>query len=274
MTESMRRWQISEAGRKALRLVKVPLPTPGPGEVLVRVKAVSLNYRDRLFIDNNGYAEYALPFTPGSDLAGEVQSLGQGVTRFAVGDPVINNFTAGWVDGPPPRVHGVNPSFGGPLQGVLAEFVALPAEWLVAAPKTLDASMASTLPCAALTAWTALVELGKLQPGESVVIQGTGGVSLFALQIASSMGARVIVTSSGTEKLERARALGATHCINRETVQDWAEAVRDITGGRGADHILEMVGGPISAKLSRPLRRRAGYPLSALSEDWKQTSLP
>ncbi|PTQ12715.1 alcohol dehydrogenase [Sphingomonas oleivorans] len=243
MTNMMKRWQISAAGRQTLELADVPVPVAGPGEVLVRVKAVSLNYRDRLFLENQGYAQFALPFTPASDLAGEVQGVGPGVTRFKAGDRVINNFTAGWIDGPPPRVNGVNQSFGGPLPGVLAEYVALPAEWLVAAPATLDDAEASTLPCAALTAWTSLVELGGLRPGETVLVQGTGGVSLFALQFAAAMGAEVIVTSSGEEKLERAKALGATHGINRETTPDWAEAVLGITSGRGADHILEMVGG-------------------------------
>jgi NADPH:quinone reductase-like Zn-dependent oxidoreductase len=224
-------------------MAEVAKPSPRAGEVLVRVRAVSLNYRDRLSIDNNGYAAYGLPFTPGSDLAGDVEAVGAGVSRVAIGDRVINNFNAGWVDGAPPRVDGVVPSFGGPLPGVLVEYIAVPEGWLVKAPETLSHTQASTLPCCGLTAWTSLVELGKLQPGQTVVVQGTGGMSMFAMQLAVAIGARVIVTSSSDEKLQRARTLGAWCGINRSARTDWAKAVLDATGGRGADHIVEVAGG-------------------------------
>jgi NADPH:quinone reductase-like Zn-dependent oxidoreductase len=210
--------------------VEAPKPFPGTGEVLVRVRAVSLNYRDRLSIDNNGYAAYGLPFTPCSDLAGEIEGLGTGASRFVVGDRVINNFNAGWVDGPPPRIAGVVPSFGGPVPGVLAEYVVAPEAWLVKAPESLSYAEASTLPCCGLTAWTSLVELGRMRPGETVVVQGTGGMSIFALQIAAAAGAEVIVTSSSDSKLERAKALGARHGINRTARTDWAAAVLELTG--------------------------------------------
>jgi NADPH:quinone reductase-like Zn-dependent oxidoreductase len=239
----MKSWQATGHGRDGLQLVELPKPLPGAREVLVRVKAVSLNYRDRLMIENNGYAAYGFPFTPCSDLAGEIEALGKSVTRFALGDRVIGNFNAGWINGPPPRVGSEIPSLGGPLPGVLSEYVSLPADWLVRAPAALTDVQASTLPCAALTAWTSLFELGGLKPGQTVVVQGSGGVSLFALQFASAIGAEVIVTTTSEAKAERVRALGARHVVNREKTPDWAAAVIGITGKRGADHILEIAGG-------------------------------
>jgi len=219
------------------------MPSAGPGEVLVRVRAVSLNYRDRLLIDNNGYEQYGLPFTPGSDLSGEIEEVGSGVSRFAVGDHVINNFNADWLDGPPPRINGIVPSFGGPLAGVLSEYMTLSEQQLVRAPKSLSHAEASTLPCCGLTAWTSLIELGHLQPGQTVVVQGTGGISIFALQLAAAVGAQVIVTSSSEEKLGRATLMGASFGINRTKRPDWEVAVLEVTGGRGADHIVEVAGG-------------------------------
>lgn len=239
----MKCWQVVGSGREGLRLVEQEKPIPRAGEVLVKVAAVSLNYRDRLMIENNAYAAYGLPFVPCSDLAGHVEALGSGATRFSVGDRVINNFTAGWLAGPPPRAAGVVPSFGGPIQGVLSEYVAVSAEWLTKAPVGLSDVEASTLPCAALTAWTSLIELGGLKPGEVVLVQGTGGVSLFALQFACAAGAEVIVTTSSDEKAERVKALGARHVINRVTSTDWAAEVSRLTSGRGADHIIEVAGG-------------------------------
>ncbi|TCU14831.1 zinc-dependent alcohol dehydrogenase family protein [Rhizobium sullae] len=239
----MKIWQATGPGRENLRLADIPTPSPGIGEVLVRVKAVSLNYRDRLLIENNGYSAFGLPFTPCSDLAGEIAAVGAGVTRFTTGDRVVNNFLAGWIDGAPPRVAGEVPSFGGPLPGVLAEYVSLPAEWLVMSPTALSDVEASTLPCAGLTAWTSLIELGGLVPGQTVVVQGTGGVSLFALQMASGFGAEVIVTTTNASKADRVKALGASHVINRAEAADWASAVLEATDGRGADHIVEVAGG-------------------------------
>lgn len=250
----MNAWQVNGPRPEALKLVEIAKPQVGPGEVLVRVRAVSLNYRDRLMIENNGYARHGLPFIPCSDLAGIVEAVGEGVTRFDVGDRVINNFNGGWIDGPPPRVDGEIASFGGPLPGVLAEYVALPAQWLVEAPAALSYAQASVLPCIGLTAWTSLVELGRLSPGQTVVVQGTGGFSLFALQLASGLGAEVIATTTDSGKAERARTLGARHVIDRATNPDWAAGVLEITGGRGADHILEVAGG---ANLGHSIRALA-----------------
>ena len=240
----MKRWEISAGGRANLRLASVAVPSPGPRELLIRTSAVSLNSRDNLFLDLGAYTQFALPFTPGSEMAGVVEAIGDGANRFGVGDRVLTSFTAGWLEGAPqPRGLDMPNSLGGNLPGVLAEYVVLPEEWLVATPGSLTDIEASTLPIAGLTAWQALIELGHLRPGQTVLVQGTGGVSLFALQIANATGARVIVTSGSDEKLARVREMGAAHTINRVTTPNWPQAVKDVTEGRGADHVLELVGG-------------------------------
>jgi len=239
----MKIWHVTGPGAESLRMAEADVPTPRWGEVLVQVDAVSLNYRDQLLIANDGYARFGLPFTPCSDMAGKIKALGEGVSRFAVGDRVINNFNGGWLDGEPPRRDGEIASFGGPLPGTLAEYMALPAEWLVKAPSSLSDAQASALPCTGLTAWTSLIEIGRLSPGETVVVQGTGGFSLFALELARKVGAEVIVTTTNAAKAERAYALGASHVVCRNDGKNWAEQVKAITKGRGADHILEVAGG-------------------------------
>jgi NADPH:quinone reductase-like Zn-dependent oxidoreductase len=240
MSKSMQQWQYGPEGRASLALAQAPVPVAKRGEALVKVKAVSLNYRELLVLDDGDYDPAAGIKVLGSDMAGEVVALGEDVTRVAVGDRVMGNFGGGWIDGPSPQRA---PTLGGALPGVLAEYVVMPAEWLVEAPASLDDAEASTLPIAALTAWTALVENGGLRPGQSLLVQGTGGVAIFAVQIAAAMGAEVIVTSSDAGKLDRAKALGATHGINRRDLPDWEAAVRDLTGGRGVDHVLDLVGG-------------------------------
>ncbi|NMO19648.1 NAD(P)-dependent alcohol dehydrogenase [Pyxidicoccus fallax] len=250
MGGTMKRWQMRQSGRQHLELAEVEIPKPAPGEVLVRVSAVSLNYREKLVIDMGGYTGGPQALVPTSDMAGEVVAVGAGVQRFKEGARVIANFQTDWVDGPPPR----SPrALGGSVPGVLAEYVALPEQWLVAAPETLDGVGASTLPCAALTVWTALMELGGLRPGQTVVTQGTGGVSLFAVQLASAMGARVIVVSGDEGKLARVRELGAAHGIHRLHTPDWEKTVLELTQGRGADHILELVGGENLGRSARAI---------------------
>ncbi|MFK8253323.1 zinc-dependent alcohol dehydrogenase family protein [Ancylobacter terrae] len=231
-------------GRDRLSLRQVPIPSPVAGEVLVKVAAVSLNYRDRLIIEDGMGSPLAFPFTPGSDLAGTVAATGEGASRFAPGERVISTFFPGWIDGLPAGDSGTLPyqSLGGAFPGVLAEYVAFPEDWLVRAPSTLPDAPASTLSCAGLTAWTALIERGRLKPGQTVLVEGTGGVALFGLQIAKMQGAVVIVVSGSAAKLERVRTLGADHTIDR-SAGDWVESVRASTAGRGADHILELVGG-------------------------------
>ncbi len=239
MTQMMRRWEMDALGRKRLELRQVAVPAPGPGEVLVKVAAVSLNYRDRLVIEGNMPLPLTFPFTPGSDLAGTIVAQGRHAARFREGDRVISTFAPGWIDGAPLGDARTPPyrTLGGTHPGVLADYVAFPEDWLVHAPETLSDSEASTLPCAGLTAWFALVEKGKLHAGESVLVEGTGGVALFGLQIARAHGAQTFVISGSAEKLERAKALGADHGIDR-TAQDWVEALLRITGDHGADHIL------------------------------------
>ena len=183
---------------------------------------------------------------PGSEMAGEVEAVGAGVTRFAVGDKVISVDIRHWIDGPAPEV-GTNTA---PFPGWLAEYVTVPEDLLVRAPAMLDAVAASTLSVAGLTAWFALVELAKIRAGETVVVQGTGGVALFAVQFAAAHGASVIVVSSSKSKLQRVKALGATHGIDRSEHEDWDARVLEITGGRGADHVLEMGGADITRSVN------------------------
>lgn len=245
----MKHWQMNGFGRENLRLAEAQRPEPGRGEVLVKVAAVSLNYRDMLVIQNGMGGPVPFPFTPASDLAGTVEAVGEGVSRFRAGDAVISTFFPGWIDGSAPGNAKAldGRALGGPLPGVLAEYVVLPEDWLVAAPRSLDFAQASTLPCAGLTAWFALVERGRLEAGSSVLVHGTGGVALFGLQIAKALGAEVFLVSGSAAKGERAVALGADHAIDRQA-EDWVGAIHRLTGDRGIDHILELVGGPHLAR--------------------------
>ena len=244
MAGTMRRWTIDGYGRGRLHLGTAPIPEPGPGQVLARVQAVSLNYRDKLMIEDGMGVPLAFPFVPASDMSGQVEAVGDGVSRFKPSDRLISTFMPGWIDGTTAGSarHPSYETLGGFHPGVLAEYVAFPEDWFSAAPRKLDDAEASTLPVAGLTAWFALVERGGLRAGQTVLVQGTGGVALFGLQIARAHGAEVIVTSGDDGKLARAKALGATHGINRIT-SDWVEKVYEVTGGRGADHILELAGG-------------------------------
>jgi NADPH:quinone reductase-like Zn-dependent oxidoreductase len=255
MTDTMRRWTMEALGRNQLTLATAPAPRPQPGELLVKVSAVSLNYRDKLAIETGMGLPLKFPFTPASDMAGLVEAAGPGATRFRPGDRVIATFSPGWIDGlnagnarmPPYK------TLGGVHPGVLSEYVAFPEDWFCAAPTSLSDAEASILPCAGLTAWFALAERGALRAGQTVLVHGTGGVALFGLQIARAHGAEVIVVSGSEEKLVRAKALGAAHGINRKA-GDWVAAVYAATGDRGADHILETVGG---AHLGRSIEAAA-----------------
>ncbi|SEK16579.1 MULTISPECIES: NAD(P)-dependent alcohol dehydrogenase [unclassified Variovorax] len=234
----MQRWQIESLDLRSLKQVEAPKPTPALGQILVRTQAVSLNYRD-LMITGGTYAwAPPLPFTPCSDLAGVVEVVGPGVTRWKGGEQIISTFVAGWLDGKTPTG---TFSLGGPGPGALASHVLIDEQWAVEAPRTLNADQASTLPCAALTAWFSYFEEGSLKAGDTVLIHGTGGVALFGLQFARMHGATVIVVSGGAGKRDKALALGASHVIARDA--DWPAEVRRLTEGRGADHVLETVGG-------------------------------
>jgi NADPH:quinone reductase-like Zn-dependent oxidoreductase len=244
MAKLMKRWNLSGYGRDHLALEAVSVPTPGPGEVLVKVAALSLNYRDRMVIESGMGMDLAFPFTPVSDLAGTIEAVGPGVARFSGGERVISTFIPHWIDGAAfgSAAEPGYPTLGGKFPGVAAEYVVLSEQVLTPSPTSLTDAEASTLPVAGLTAWFSLIEEGHLAPGQTVVAQGTGGVALFGVQIAKAAGARAIITSGDDGKLARAVALGADHGVNRLKT-DWAQAVIDLTDGRGAEHILELAGG-------------------------------
>lgn len=233
--------------------VERPHPEPGPGQVVVRVRAVSLNYRDLLVV-NGTYGKISLPLVPASDGAGEVTVIGDGVTRWKTGDRVAATFFPDWIGGELSPERTKSARGAGSTEGMLSEFVILPESSLVRIPNHLSFQEAATLPCAALTAWHALVELGQVKAGQSVVLLGTGGVSLFALQFAKLHGAQAIITSSSDAKLERARKLGADNTINYRTTPNWEEQVHELTGKRGADHVIEVGGAGTFAKSLRAAR--------------------
>lgn len=218
-----------------------PAADPGSGEVLLRVHATSVNYHDLIGV-NGGLDGLAMGRVPFSDASATVLSLGDGVTDFAVGDRVIPGFFQNWQAGPPTRAR-LRPVLGDEVDGTLQSIVCVPAKSLAKTPEHLNHLEASTLGCAGLTAWRSLVVEAGLQPGQTVLLQGTGGVSLFALGFAKMMGARVIITSSSDAKLERARALGADVTINYRDTPRWARAVLDETGGAGVDLVVEVGGG-------------------------------
>jgi NADPH:quinone reductase-like Zn-dependent oxidoreductase len=239
----MRVFQIeNDWGMDNLKLAQRPEPKAGPGEVLLRMKASSLNARD-LLVPERGYgrATGTLPLIPVSDGVGEVVEAGEGVTRFCVGDRVCPMYFQGWLSGDPSEER-FSRSLGGPLDGTMAEYMRVPEQGVARAPKHLTDQEAAALPCAALTAWSALITRGRIQPGEKVLIQGSGGVALFALAFARMAGAHVTVISSSDEKIERLRGLGADATINYRQTPDWHKASREITNGRGYDHILELGG--------------------------------
>lgn len=240
-------------GAGGWRLDDLPEPAAGPGEAVVQVRACALNYRDLLVAKGMYNPKLALPIVPLSDGAGEVVDVGPGVTRVKVGDRVAAAFMTGWIEGGPSDAKSKT-SLGGGGAGMLAERVAIDAEGLVPIPEHLTFEEAATLPCAGVTAWHALHAEGATQPGETVLTQGTGGVSLFATQFAALAGARVIVTSSRDEKLARARALGAAEGINYKTRPDWDAQARALTGGVGVDHIVELGGAGTLGRSFRAVR--------------------
>ena len=254
----MRAYRIHEAaGPESLKQEDLPEPKAEPGRVIVRVRATSLNYRDLLVIKGAYSRNLPLPMVPLSDGAGEVVEVGSGVTRFKPGDRVAGCFFAAWDDGQLSDSASKS-ARGGAIGGMLAEYVSSPEGGLVRVPDHLTDEEAATLPCAGLTAWHALMEGGGLKAGQTVLVQGTGGVSLFALQFAKLAGARVIATSSGDAKLLKARDLGASDGINYKTTADWDVAARDLTEGAGVDHVVE-VGGPGTLPRSIKAVRLGGH---------------
>jgi NADPH:quinone reductase-like Zn-dependent oxidoreductase len=238
----MKAYEIPKGATKLddLRRVERPAPKPGAYDVLVRLRAAALNYRDHAIIA--GKYRYGLDHDtiPCSDGAGEVIAVGAHVTRFKPGDRVIPTFFQIWIDGAPPKNRA---ALGAPLDGTLAEMISLHEDGWVAMPLSLSFEEAATLPCAGPTAWNALMVAGtRIKPGDTVLCLGTGGVSMFALQFARAAGARVIVTSSSDAKIERARALGASDGVNYKTHPDWEKEVLVLTGGRGVDCVIENGG--------------------------------
>lgn len=238
----MTAWQAPQQAPQGLELVKRPRPAARRGEVVVRLKAASLNYRD-LMVLRGQYSGEHRPVISVADGVGEIVETGEGVTRFRVGDRVTGTYHPDWIEGAiaPEKVAR---SFGaGALDGVLADYFTLPETATVAVPTHLTDTEAATLSCAGVTAWNALFVAHALTPGETVLLLGTGGVSLFALQFAKLAGARVIITSSDDAKLERARQLGADGTVNYKAKPAWAKEVLALTGGKGADLVVDTVAG-------------------------------
>ncbi len=227
-------------------------PKPGPGQVVVKNRAVSLNFRDLLVVKGEYSRKLPLPLTPCSDCAGEVVAVGEGVTRVKVGDHVAGIFMQTWLDGEPSEAKAKS-AMGAAIGGVLAESVLLHENGLVHIPAHLSFEEAATLPCAAVTAWHALISEGGLKPGDTVLTLGSGGVSLFALQFARLAGARVISTSGSDEKLARLHEMGASDGINYKTTPDWDKRVRELTG-LGADYVVEVGGASTLPKSLKAVR--------------------
>jgi NADPH:quinone reductase-like Zn-dependent oxidoreductase len=252
----MRVFQIEgEWGMDHLKLSTRPDPTPGPGQVLVKMRASSLNYRD-LVVPDRGYGNHTgtLPLIPVSDGAGVVSAIGPGVKRVAVGDRVCPTYFQRWTGGEP-NLERLTQSLGGPIDGTMAEFMCLPEEGVVKVPDYLSDTEAASLPCAALTAWSALVTTSNTRPGDRVLVQGCGGVALFAVAFAKMLGAHVTVISSSEERIARVKTLGADATVNYRETPEWAKATRDITAGNGYDLILELGGEktlPQSLRCIRP----------------------
>ncbi len=241
-------------GLENLTIQEKPTPVPQSDEILVKMKAVSLNYRDLLMVKGHYNPKQALPLVPCSDGSGEIVAVGEKIENFQVGDFVATTFFQAWSSGKA-RPEKMKTTLGGPLDGTLAEYMIMKEEGVVRAPKHLSFVEIATLPCAALTAWTALVTEGQVKAGDTVLIQGTGGVALFALQLAKILGARVIITSSSDEKLEKAKDLGADETINYQKNSNWGKEVLRLTHNHGVDLIIELGGAktlPQTFKACRP----------------------
>jgi NADPH:quinone reductase-like Zn-dependent oxidoreductase len=242
-------WQSPSFGIDSLEFVERPTPVPGPGEVLVKVRAASLNYRDLLMVQGKYNPKLALPRIPCSDGAGEVAAVGEGVTAWNIGDRVAAIFMQNWLDGPPTPAK-VKGALGGDIDGMLASHIILNHTGLVRIPDHLGFQEAATLPCAAVTAWNALAA-GNLKPDATILVQGTGGVSIFAIQLARLRGLRVLGISSNNEKLERAQALGLDAGFNYRENPNWDRWALEQTGAQGVDLVIEVGG---AGTLPRSLR--------------------
>lgn len=249
----MKAFEIREFGIENLTLVEREEPRPKTNEILVKFHAASLNYRDLLVVKGFYNPKMKLPRIPFSDGAGEIVAVGESVTRWKVGDRVTPGFMPEWTGGGY-RAEYQKTALGGETDGVLREMGTFPETGVVKIPDNLSFEEAATLPCAAVTSWNALVHSGNLTAGETVLTQGTGGVSVFAVQFAKIHGARIIATSSSDEKLEKIKELGAAETINYKTSPDWDTAVFDLTERMGVDHIVEVGGAGTLAKSLKAVR--------------------
>lgn len=249
----MKLWRIPAFGIDNLELVESPKPEPGPDEVLIHVRAVSLNYRDLMITLGHYNPKMALPRVPASDGAGEIVAIGKGVTQVKPGERVAGIFMQNWLEGAG-TAQKQRGALGGDIDGMLAEYVVLRESGVVPVPAHLSWEEAATLPCAGVTAWNAVVHAGRIKSGDTVVIQGTGGVSIFALQFAKALGARVLGTSSSDEKLDRAGKLGLDAGTNYKRTPDWAKWVLEQTNGEGADLVVEVGGAGTFAQSLKAVR--------------------
>lgn len=250
----MKLFELQSFGIEHLMRAERPPPEPDADEVMVRIRAVSLNYRDLLIVLGKYNPRLQFPRVPLSDGAGEVVAVGEKVTAWKTGDRVVIPFMPAWLDGELSATKATS-ALGGDVDGLLQEFVVIRADALLPLPPHLSFEQAAALPCAAVTAWNGLFVSGNLQPGQTLLLQGTGGVSLFGLQFGRMAGATIVLISSSDAKLERARALGAHHLVNYRTEPDWEKRVLEITQGRGVDLTLEVGG---ADTLSRTLKA-TGY---------------
>ncbi len=248
----MKCMELPEFGPENLRLVERPNPVPKAGEVLVRLHAASLNFRD-LIVMAGKYPTCKVPIIPCSDGAGVVAAIGDGVSRVAVGDAVCPTFYSDWAGGEPSRA-ALMSALGGEHDGCLAQYIVVPEQGVAHTPKGYSHAQAACLPCAATTAWTALTSENRLKAGDVLVVQGTGGVATWAIKFGKALGARVIVTSSSDAKIQKARALGADDAINYANRPDWGAQVKALTDGRGADQVIELGGGSTLAQSLEAIR--------------------
>jgi len=249
----MKAWRIPSFGLENLELATLPGPKPGRGEVLVKVHSVSLNFRDLMVVLGKYNPRMHLPRIPCSDGAGEIVAVGEGVSRVKPGDRVAAIFMQNWIDGEA-DAQKIRGALGGDIDGMLAEYVVLREEGVVRVPDHLSMEEAATLPCAAVTAWNAVVGAGRVKPGDVVLTQGTGGVSVFALQFAKMLGARVLGMSGSGEKLARLQQLGLDAGVNYRATPEWDAWVMEQTAGRGADLVVEVGGAGTFSRSLRSLR--------------------
>lgn len=238
----MRCFTISKSfGLENLVSIEREKPKPKASEILIKIHAVSLNYRDLLMVKGEYNPRQKLPLIPCSDAAGVVEEIGSEVSLFNVGDRVMPIFVQSWLAGNP-TLQDLRKTLGGPIDGTLTEYMCVPEISALPIPEYLSMEEAATLPCAAVTAWSSLFEFSKIQAGDTVLILGTGGVSVFALQLAKLAGAIAVVTSSSDEKLKKMISMGADHTINYRESKNWAKEIRKITNNKGVDFVVEVGG--------------------------------